>query len=549
MKLTSYPAQSLCVMVSPEPTPSVVRETELTPVGNVHFIRKGNIVLVPQPENDEHDPLNWSYPWKVAIMVGAMLVGFCHQAGPFAVGSTVPYYVKAFDRPEDDILEFTGYFILLLGFSALFWVPLSSKFGRRPVLLSSTVVGAGIAVWRAVATSYESTLGAACMHGFASGASQTIPAQLIADVMFLHERGLWMGTFTGFMFGGLTIGPVIAGVMADRYGWRSFWWFDLAVYVFLFVYLLFFVPETKWERKVAPAHIARVIEANDGTSIHEEKVIMDQQHNEFATGETTPTIEEPVDNFVGRGRPSKGQYALWHFYGVGIKALLQPFTIPVRLCAFPIIIWMSFAFSGVSCNFLISNLTQSAAFSVEPYNMSSASVGYMNFASFIGMVIGMLTAGPLSDWWCQWQTKKNNGIREPEMRLPVMIPFFVIQLIGFVCISQGMQDKWPWEAIVIVGFTFTGIQVAALANIICTYAVDCYRPVAGDILLLGSLVKDLWAYGVSKWLPAYFMKSGFITPLWVCYTVTLVPLALTIPLYFFGKTFRRWSRNSSIHDL
>jgi MFS family permease len=355
-----------------------------------------------------------------------------------------------------------------------------------------------------------------------------------------------MGTFTGFMFSGLTIGPVIAGVMAQRYGWRSFWWFDMAAYILLIAYLVVLVPETKWLRQGRPGHITRVIEATDGQTALDEKVVIDQEED---VGEQPATVEEHADNYVGKGRPSKSQFALWHSFGdVGLKGMIQPFFTPLRLIPMPIIIWMSFAFSGTSCNFLISSLTQSAAFSGPPYNMSSSSVGYLNFASFVGICIGMLTAGPLSDWWCQLQTKRNNGIREPEMRLPVMIPFFILQLIGFVCISVGMQKKWAWEAIVIVGFGFTGIQVAALGNIACTYAVDCYRPVAGDILLLGSLVKDVWAYGVSLWLPPWFISDGFITPLWVCYMVTLIPMALAVPLYFYGKTFRRWSRNSSLHD-
>lgn len=44
----------------------------------------------------------------------------------------------------------------------------------------------------------------------------------------------------------------------------------------------------------------------------------------------------------------------------------------------------------------------------------------MNFAILIGAFIGLGTAGPLSDWVSARATKKNRGIREPEMRLQAM---------------------------------------------------------------------------------------------------------------------------------
>lgn len=83
----------------------------------------------------------------------------------------------------------------------------------------------------------------------------------------------------------------------------------------------------------------------------------------------------------------------------------------------------------------------------------------MNFAILVGAVIGLATAGPLSDWISARSTRKNNGIREPEMRLPAMIPYVIIMYIGNIVVSVGYDRHWPWEAIVLVGFTCAGIQV------------------------------------------------------------------------------------------
>ena len=55
-------------------------------------------------------------------------------------------------------------------------------------------------------------------------------------------------------------------------------------------------------------------------------------------------------------------------------------------------------------------------------DFSSETIGFFNFAILIGAIIGLFTAGPLSDWLSAWLTRKNKGIREPEMRLLTMIP-------------------------------------------------------------------------------------------------------------------------------
>lgn len=61
------------------------------------------------------------------------------------------------------------------------------------------------------------------------------------------------------------------------------------------------------------------------------------------------------------------------------------------------------------------------------------------------------------------------------MRLPAMIPYVLMMILGNVCVSVGYNNSWPWQAIVVIGFACAGIQVAALPAIASTYAVDSYK--------------------------------------------------------------------------
>lgn len=74
------------------------------------------------------------------------------------------------------------------------------------------------------------------------------------------------------------------------------------------------------------------------------------------------------------------------------------------------------------------NLVQSQAFAAPPYNFSSTKIGLFNLAILIGAFIGLGTSGKLSDWVAARATKRNGGVREPEMRLAAMIPYVIIMV-------------------------------------------------------------------------------------------------------------------------
>lgn len=72
-------------------------------------------------------------------------------------------YIQAFDSNLADVVQFTGIAILVLGFSNFIWVPIQTCFGRRPVLILSTMICFGSSIWRAKANSYNSFMGA-CVY-------------------------------------------------------------------------------------------------------------------------------------------------------------------------------------------------------------------------------------------------------------------------------------------------------------------------------------------------------------------------------------------------
>lgn len=254
--------------------------------------------------------------------------------------------------------------------------------------------------------------------------------------------------------------------MAQNLGWRSFWWLNTGILGFTTICCIFLFPETKFHRAFIPTNsmISSSPRMKEGSSEQIEDSPAQHYPEISATDHADPEKTAPVqskiptnnegsglthaltheDPWLGRGKPGKWQWKL-----------LQPFEgnffmelwLPWKLFLFPIVEFSSFVVSWSASSFLTLNLTQSQAFAAPPYNFTSTTIGFFNFAILIGALIGLFTAGFLSDAVAARLTKRNRGIREPEMRLVAMIPYVIIMIIGNVVVALGYERGWDWKVL------------------------------------------------------------------------------------------------------
>lgn len=362
----------------------------------------------------------------------------------------------------------------------------------------------------------------------------------------------------------------MSGVASDDYGWRSFWWISTAISAFTNIWLLFFLPETKWDRRGEAAALSTTQTGSSQPGLMDEKLpagpaAIELDRVEEARREVTGPSVSQLDVKLS-GKPNKNQMlpiTAWN----GHEPIIGAITLPLKLIRFPIVLWGALQFNfSASCVLMIS-IAQSQAFGAEPYNFTPAQVGFTNLAIFLGSSVALLTAGPLGDWISRRATIRNGNIREPEMRLPAMIPFAVCLLLGAIVLSVGFQSGWPWEVIVIVGFGLIGVQAAAISGIAINYVVsgcllfrlrimltdlqvDCYKPAAGEFLVGATVVKNVWGYGMTHFMNNWIVEIGYIGPLMFIAALNAAMLLCgAVPLYFWGKKVRRWSAGSSVHKV
>ncbi|GIZ44837.1 hypothetical protein CKM354_000802300 [Cercospora kikuchii] len=511
--------------------------------GDIHFAHAGGAdtgsVLVPQPSNNANDPLNWSTTWKLIVAISQLLYVWVLVCTALSLAPLFPFLGQEFHLDQQQLSLLTGLNVITLGFANVLIVPISNIFGRRPTAIFFGVLVVLTNIWQALASSHQSLLAARACNGIVAATSETIMVQTIADMFFLHERGTWMAAYFTFYFSGAFLGPIMAGTIGSHHGWRSFFWLSTALTGFVTLLLVFCYPETKYHR--ASPRTSQPPKVDDDQSKAQGRVV---------DSEVNSNDDAVSGQYIRKGRPDKSQFApftkpdsRW------MSFVIRDITTPIIVFFNPIVFWSALMLAGPADLLLLFNLTESGLFSSPAYGWSPEAVGYSNFAFFVGGLCGLITSGPLSDWWARKMTIKNNGIREAEMRLPALLPYCCFFIISHVVGAVGYQRHWPWQAIIVCGFGFSGLAVTSIPSIAIAYAIDCYKPISGEIMVVGTVLKNVLGFCLSYWVFDIMARDGWTMVFMIQFAVSMLPVVLTVPLYYYGKSLRRWTRNSEIHRM
>lgn len=116
---------------------------------------------------------------------------------------------------------------------------------------------------------------------------------------------------------------------------------------------------------------------------------------------------------------------------------------------------------------------------LRPYNFDSSAQGLVFLAPLIGSLIGTYLCGTFADFVANFYTKRNNGIREPEMRLPTCFIACVLMFFGTLMAGLTYHYQTHWAGpIVGFGVLSTGAQMGA--TLAMSYSLDCHKEVGAS---------------------------------------------------------------------
>ncbi|KAF4969205.1 hypothetical protein FZEAL_10271 [Fusarium zealandicum] len=161
-------ASGRALLIRMETTGTASSDGHKNTLGGLRLRNKNTneIILIPTPTNDPNDPLSWSKPYRVYIAVLVSCAIFFSNflaAGPtVAILSTTEYFFGPpgldFNAKVAQIAYLYTTTALLQGMGNVIWMPLISKYGRRPIYVVSFTLYTCVSAWAGSATSYSSAL-------------------------------------------------------------------------------------------------------------------------------------------------------------------------------------------------------------------------------------------------------------------------------------------------------------------------------------------------------------------------------------------------------
>ncbi|KAK6528425.1 hypothetical protein TWF281_009666 [Arthrobotrys megalospora] len=219
-------------------------------------IKRGpnGVILDPQPDDHDSDPLNWPRwrrecaLWTIGLysLIGGgqtpiLAAGFNNVAETYGV--TIP-----------EVALTTGIYMLGLAIGAVIVSPFAIIYGKRPLYLAGAVIFCAASVWSAASPSYASLVVARIVMGIGVSPCECLPSAYLSEIFYLHERGFRLGIYTLLLLGGKNLVPLVSGVIIQNKGWRWVFWTVAIIVGGLIFLLFFFVPETYWVRYAHPPH-------------------------------------------------------------------------------------------------------------------------------------------------------------------------------------------------------------------------------------------------------------------------------------------------------
>ncbi|UNI14452.1 hypothetical protein JDV02_001081 [Purpureocillium takamizusanense] len=499
-------------------------------LGNVRLMHHDSkaVILVPRPTSDPNDPLNWPIWQKYYIaIVLCTTMAMCNflAAGPsiaivqtaadFFPGSMADNTLVSYAIPR--VAYFFTTTSLLQGTGNLVWVPMANKWGRRPVYILSYLVYFATSVWLIFDKSYGGFLAGRILMGFGAGAAETIAPVSIADIFFLHERGSIMSAYTCFLSIGVAAGIIISGLITINHPWRTIYEVGSALVGLVLLLAIITLPETAYPRDSGnDCDVPTSTDKLAGTS------------SAKACFETSRTPGLERDSYFRSLRLFRRTLTDENIF----KMMIRPFG----LIILPSVLWAALV-QAVTIGFLVAVTSNVDPAFEQAYHFQPYQVGLCFLSAVIGSLLGVPAGGILGDRVADCLTKRNGGVREPEMRLPAICLSCITAPLALVLFGVGVQHQLHWICPTI-GLGLLNFSITQATNICLVYVIDAYRPVAGEVTLAVMGFKSLFGFLLSFETNPWIERSGYQNAYGAMAGISAGVLVLWVPLYIWGKRIR-----------
>ncbi|KAI9016424.1 major facilitator superfamily domain-containing protein [Phycomyces nitens] len=379
------------------------------------------------------DPRSFS-PFKKHLIL--LIVSLAGSTSPI---STTVYYpalvtMQNYFNTTDTLMNASlSVFTFFTAFFPLIWASFGDVVGRRRIYLISFLISVIGSICCALSVNITMFIVFRGFSAIGSSAVMSMGAGTLADIFEPHERGRAFAWYTCGPLLGPAIGPIIGGYLSQGLGWRSNFWFLTIFSSFIWITMVFFLPET-W--RPAPA---------------------------------LPSSEAGVE-------PVKK------------RRFINPLS-SLRLLLFPNIA-LAVSFVGVLLFvYYLLNTNFTRTYTIQ-YKLDSGTVGICYLPLAIGAMIGGISGGRISDKVYSKRVTQAGGQSCPEMRLggPLFYSAIVLQMFAFAGYGWCVEENVHFAYGLVFQF-FLGIAIMFPNVVLSAYMVDCFRKKGASVTACNNFVR------------------------------------------------------------
>lgn len=347
-------------------------------------------------------------------------------------------------------------------------------------------------------------------------------------------------------------------MLAGGQSWRLFFYVEIAFAGLLLVLAFLFVEETAYKRKIpTPTSPQTSSRASDASG--ERKVFSQQEVEKERVASQQVEVQAlvpPRRTFVQTLKPWSSVDHEQEFFMTAARSFTY-FLIPS-------VFWIITSYGiYIGLGALVFNYTFPIKIVAPPYNWAQVSHPSSEAPPFpvfltphktnpipsqqnsgliaLGNIIGYGLAIPFtftSDRLAAHLTKRNNHIREAEMRLGVLLPAMIVAPAGLILYGMTAHLDLHW-----IGY-FAGVAMVDWGSYFyftftLAYAVDSYTGGTSELLIAQCVGKSAISFAFGLYLLEWVQESGYAVIVAGVFTAVLVVnnLAL-VPFMVWGKRIR-----------
>jgi hypothetical protein len=323
-------------------------------------------------------------------------------------------------------------------------------------------------------------------------------------------------------------------MLAGGYSWTLFFYVQFAFAVTLLILAFFFVEESKFKRGLPSASQPH----SEGNSDEESKG--NTTVHQLSNVETNTAVP-PRKSFAQQLKPWSGIDHEARFF----STMWRAFT----LLLVPQVLWVITTYGiYIGLGALTFNFIFPENIVAAPYNWSRTNSGLIAVATMVGYLL-VLPLLPASDRIAARSTLKNKGIREAEMRLPILLPAMVLAPSGLILFGMAAENNLHW-VVYFVGVGMEQWSAYFYFTLTLAYAMDSHNANLSEMMIIVNIGKQAISFGLGLELLNWILSTGYAKVIAGAFTVVLLLNNLAVLLFLaWGKKIRVLLANTCLTRL